>query len=70
MPPGWALPMRIDHHTVVLLMRPPDAPTLPEPAAARLRDAHLAHQAGRRTVGLNAVPEDALRIDPHGSVRR
>ena len=38
--------MRFDHHTVVLLIRPPDAPTLPEPAAARLRDAHLAHQAG------------------------
>jgi hypothetical protein len=38
--------MRFDHHTVVLLVRPPDAPELPEEAAARLQDAHLAHQAG------------------------
>ena len=38
--------MRFDHHTVVLLVRPADAPELPEEAAARLQDAHLAHQAG------------------------
>lgn len=38
--------MRFDHHTVVLLVRRPDAPELPEAAAARLQDAHLAHQAG------------------------
>ncbi|MEH1015148.1 YciI family protein [Micromonospora sp. CPCC 206060] len=38
--------MRFDHHTVVLLVRPPDAPELPEEATARLQDAHLAHQAG------------------------
>jgi uncharacterized protein len=38
--------MRFDHHTVVLLVRPPDAPELPEEAAGRIQDAHLAHQAG------------------------
>ncbi|HEX2774880.1 MAG TPA: YciI family protein [Micromonosporaceae bacterium] len=38
--------MRFDHHTVVLLVRPPDAPDLPEEALDRLQDAHLAHQAG------------------------
>jgi uncharacterized protein YciI len=38
--------MRFDQHTVVLLVRPADAPDLPEQAAARLHDAHLAHQAG------------------------
>jgi uncharacterized protein YciI len=38
--------MRFDRHTVVLLVRPADAPQLPEDAAARLQNAHLAHQAG------------------------
>jgi uncharacterized protein YciI len=38
--------MRFDQHTVVLLVRPPDAPELPQEAADRLQDAHLAHQAG------------------------
>jgi uncharacterized protein len=38
--------MRFDHHTVVLLVRPPDPPDLPEEALDRLQDAHLAHQAG------------------------
>jgi uncharacterized protein YciI len=38
--------MRFDQHTVVLLVRPPDAPDLPQDAADRLQDAHLAHQAG------------------------
>lgn len=37
--------MRFDHHTVILLVRPPDAPELSEEAAAALQDAHLAHQA-------------------------
>jgi hypothetical protein len=38
--------MRFDHHTVVLLVRPPDAPELTDEAAADIQDAHLAHQAG------------------------
>lgn len=38
--------MRFDQHTVVLLIRPPDAPELPPEALDRLQDAHLAHQAG------------------------
>lgn len=44
--------MRFDHHTVVLLVRPPDAPELPAEAATRLQDAHLAHQAGLVEQGL------------------
>ncbi|MGQ5264307.1 YciI family protein [Micromonospora sp. ZYX-F-536] len=38
--------MRFDQHTVVLLVRPADAPELPQDAVDRLQDAHLAHQAG------------------------
>ncbi|MCI4065285.1 YciI family protein [Micromonospora sp. R77] len=38
--------MRFDQHTVVLLVRPTDAPDLPRDVADRLQDAHLAHQAG------------------------
>ncbi|MFG1951515.1 YciI family protein [Micromonospora sp. NPDC048830] len=44
--------MRYDQHTVVLLVRPPDAPELPPDAAERLRDAHLAHHAGLVERGL------------------
>ncbi|PZG07443.1 hypothetical protein C1I95_31015 [Micromonospora craterilacus] len=38
--------MRFDQHTMVLLVRPGDAPELPRDAADLLEDAHLAHQAG------------------------
>ncbi|MFJ6197782.1 YciI family protein [Micromonospora sp. NPDC092111] len=38
--------MRFDQHTVLLLVRPADAPELPRDAADLLQDAHLAHQAG------------------------
>jgi uncharacterized protein len=44
--------MKFDRHTVVLLVRPPDAPELPEDEAATLQDAHLAHQAGLAERGL------------------
>ncbi|MFD6565537.1 YciI family protein [Micromonospora profundi] len=44
--------MRFDQHTVVLLVRPADVPELPLDAADRLRDAHLAHQAGLVEQGL------------------
>ncbi|GAB3957983.1 YciI family protein [Micromonospora vulcania] len=44
--------MRFDQHTVVLLVRPPDAPELPQDAADLLQDAHLAHQAGLVEQGL------------------
>ncbi len=38
--------MRFDQHTIVLLLRPADAPELPQDAADLLENAHLAHQAG------------------------
>lgn len=44
--------MRFDQHTVVLLVRPSDAPELPAEAEARLRETHLAHQAGLVEQGL------------------
>ena len=34
-----------DHVTLVFLVRPPDAPDLPDDEADALQDAHLAHQA-------------------------
>jgi hypothetical protein len=37
--------MRFDRHTVILLVRPPNAPQLSEEEAAALQDAHLANQA-------------------------
>jgi uncharacterized protein len=37
--------MDFDHHTIVLLVRPPNAPELTEEEAAELQDAHLAYQA-------------------------
>ena len=37
--------MKLDHHTIVLLVRPPDAPELTDQEAAELQDAHLANQA-------------------------
>ena len=43
---AYAVCVRFDHHTVVLLVRPPNPPELPDEAATRLQDAHLAHQAG------------------------
>ena len=36
--------MRFDTHTVVLLVRPPDAPELTDEEANSLQDAHLANQ--------------------------
>ena len=36
---------KFDHVTLVFLVRPPDAPELPEDEADALQDAHLAHQA-------------------------
>jgi uncharacterized protein YciI len=54
-PEGWqgllgayaaaAAPMRFDHHTLLMLILRPDAPSLPEPEAAALQDAHLAYTA-------------------------
>jgi uncharacterized protein len=37
--------VEFDRHTLVLLVRPPDAPELTEEEALRLQDAHLANQA-------------------------
>lgn len=43
--------MRFDQHTLVLLVRPPDAPDLTEAEAAALQDAHLAFRADLRDQG-------------------
>jgi uncharacterized protein len=43
--------MQFDQHTVVLLVRPPDAPELSEREAEALQDAHLAFRAGLRDQG-------------------
>jgi uncharacterized protein len=37
--------VEFDHHTLVLLVRPENAPELTEEEALRLQDAHLANQA-------------------------
>jgi uncharacterized protein len=37
--------VEFDRHTLVLLVRPPDAPELSEEEALKLQDAHLANQA-------------------------
>ncbi len=37
--------MQFDHHTVVLLILRPDAPSMTEEQAAALQDAHMAHTA-------------------------
>ena len=43
--------MRFDRHTLVLLVRAPDAPELSEEDAAALQDAHLANQAALQERG-------------------
>jgi uncharacterized protein YciI len=43
--------MRFDRHTLVLLVRPPDAPELSPEEADALQDAHLAFRAGLRDQG-------------------
>jgi uncharacterized protein YciI len=43
--------MRFDQHTVVLLVRPPDAPELSPEEADALQDAHLAFRAELRDQG-------------------
>ncbi|MDG4824234.1 YciI family protein [Asanoa sp. WMMD1127] len=47
--------MRFDAHTLVVLVRPPDAPELSEDAAAAVQDAHLAYQADLADRGLLVV---------------
>jgi uncharacterized protein len=42
---------KFDHVTLVFLVRPPDAPELPEDEADALQDAHLAHQAALAAQG-------------------
>ena len=44
--------MDFDSHTVVLLVRPPDAPKLPAAALDMLQDEHLARQAELHDRGL------------------
>jgi uncharacterized protein YciI len=43
--------MKFDQHTLVLLVRPPDAPELSDEEADALQDAHLAYRAGLRDQG-------------------
>jgi uncharacterized protein YciI len=43
--------VRFDQHTLVLLVRPPDAPDLSEDEANALQDAHLAFRADLRDQG-------------------
>jgi uncharacterized protein YciI len=43
--------MRFDRHTLVLLVRPPDAPELSPEEADALQDAHLAFRADLRDQG-------------------
>jgi uncharacterized protein YciI len=43
--------MEFDRHTLVLLVRPPDAPELSEQEADALQDAHLAFRADLREQG-------------------
>jgi uncharacterized protein YciI len=43
--------MRFDQHTLVLLVRPPDAPELSPDEADALQDAHLAFRADLRDQG-------------------
>lgn len=43
--------MQFDRHTLVLLVRPPDAPELTDAEAAELQDRHLAFRADLRDRG-------------------
>ena len=43
--------MKFDQHTLVLLVRPPDAPELSDEEADALQDAHLAFRADLRDKG-------------------
>jgi hypothetical protein len=43
--------MQFDQHTLVLLVRPPDAPALTDEEAAELQDRHLAFRADLRDRG-------------------
>ena len=44
--------MHFDRHTLVLLVRPPDAPELTDEEAAELQDRHLAFRADLRDRGV------------------
>ena len=59
--------MRFDRHTLVLLVRPPDAPDLSEEEAVAVQDAHLANQArlqesGQVTAAGPIVGQDDERL--------
>jgi uncharacterized protein len=43
--------MQFDRHTLVLLVRPPDAPELSDEESAQLQDRHLAFRADLRARG-------------------
>ena len=55
--------MKFDQHTVVLSVRPPDAPELSEQEAGALQDAHLAFRAELRDQGYLVAGGPLLRQD-------
>lgn len=60
-------PAEFDRYTLVLLVRPADAPDLPEAELDRLQEEHLAHLASLREHGLLVAgpfldqPDESLR---------
>lgn len=60
-------PAEFDRYTLVLLIRPSDAPDLPEEELDRLQEEHLAHLASLREHGLLVAgpfsdqPDESLR---------
>lgn len=55
--------MQFDHHTLVLLVRPPDAPQLSEEEADELQDRHLAFRADLRDRGVIVAAGPLLEQD-------
>src|SRR4029453_4597972 len=60
--------MQFDRHTLVLLVRPPDAPELTDEEADELQDRHLAFRADLRDRG-QLIGGGAL-VDPDGQPPR
>jgi uncharacterized protein len=47
--------MQFDRHTLVLLVRPPDAPKLADEEAAELQDRHLTYRARCATAATSSA---------------
>jgi uncharacterized protein YciI len=63
-----ARPTEFDHHTLILLRRPPDAPELTDAEADELQEAHLRFHRDLRERGLLAINGPVLD-QPDGSLR-